>query len=80
VARLPLGQAPGWLAGGAHRQQGEFVLVLAPGGAPAPALDPERVLAALLEALAPSEAAKLAARITGAPRNQLYRRALELAK
>ena len=80
VARLPLGQAPGWLAGEAHRQQGEFVLVLAPGGEPAPALDPERVLAALLEALPPSEAAKLAARITGAPRNQLYRRALELAK
>jgi 16S rRNA (cytidine1402-2'-O)-methyltransferase len=80
VARLPLGQAPGWLAGGAHRQQGEFVLVLAPGGAPAPALDAERVLAALLGALSPSEAAKLAARITGAPRNQLYRRALELAK
>ena len=79
VARLPLGQAPGWLAG-AHRQQGEFVLVLAPGGAPAPALDAERVLAALLGALPPSEAAKLAARITGAPRNQLYRRALELAK
>jgi 16S rRNA (cytidine1402-2'-O)-methyltransferase len=80
VARLPLGQAPGWLAGDAHRQQGEFVLVLAPGGAPAPALDAEKVLAALLEALPPSEAAKLAARITGAPRNQLYRRALELAK
>jgi len=81
VARLPLGQSAAWLSGGAHRQQGEFVLVLAPGGASAaPALDPERVLAALLEALAPSEAAKLAARITGAPRNQLYRRALELAK
>lgn len=80
VARLSLGQAPGWLAGGAHRQQGEFVLVLAPGGPPAPALDPERVLAALLGALSPSEAAKLAARITGAPRNQLYRKALDLAK
>jgi 16S rRNA (cytidine1402-2'-O)-methyltransferase len=38
------------------------------------------VLRALLEALAPSEAAKLAARITGAPRQALYRRALELAK
>jgi 16S rRNA (cytidine1402-2'-O)-methyltransferase len=80
VARLTLGQAAAWLAGGAHRQQGEFVLVLAPGGLPAPAVDPEQVLAALLEALPPSEAAKLAARITGAPRNHLYRRALELAK
>lgn len=80
VARLALGQAPGWLAGQAHRQQGEFVLVLAPGGAPPPALDAERVLATLLEALPPSEAARLAARITGAPRNQLYRKALERAK
>jgi hypothetical protein len=31
----------------------------------------------LLEALAPSEAVRLAARITGAPRNLLYRKALE---
>jgi 16S rRNA (cytidine1402-2'-O)-methyltransferase len=89
VARLPLGQAAAWLAAGTHRQQGEFVLVLAPGEKrglspggvqAAPALDPDRVLATLLEALAPSEAAKLAARITGAPRNELYRKALERAK
>jgi len=89
VARLPLGQAAAWLAAGKHRQQGEFVLVLAPGekrglspgsAQAAPAADPDRVLAMLLEALAPSEAAKLAARITGAPRNELYRKALERAK
>ncbi|HZN86948.1 MAG TPA: 16S rRNA (cytidine(1402)-2'-O)-methyltransferase [Burkholderiales bacterium] len=81
IARLPLGQAAAWLAAGPHRQQGEFVLVLAPGAAAAPdALDAERVLGVLLEALPASEAAKLAARITGAPRNALYKRALELAK
>jgi 16S rRNA (cytidine1402-2'-O)-methyltransferase len=80
VARLALGQAPQWLAAQPHRQQGEFVLVLAPGGEQPSAVDPERVLDLLLEALPPSEAAKLAARITGAPRNQLYRRALERAK
>jgi 16S rRNA (cytidine1402-2'-O)-methyltransferase len=81
VARLPLGQASGWLAGQAHRQQGEFVLVLAPGGTqPGAALDAERVLGTLLEALPPGEAARLASRITGAPRNQLYRKALERAK
>jgi 16S rRNA (cytidine1402-2'-O)-methyltransferase len=80
VARLALGQAPQWLAGQPHRQQGEFVLVIAPGGVPPSAVDPDRVLDLLLEALPPSEAAKLAARITGAPRNQLYRRALERAK
>jgi len=38
------------------------------------------VLDALLEALAPSEAAKLAARITGLPKNLLYRKALARAK
>jgi 16S rRNA (cytidine1402-2'-O)-methyltransferase len=80
VARLALGQAPQWLAGQPHREQGEFVLVLAPGGEPPSTVDPERVLDLLLETLPPSEAAKLAARITGAPRNQLYRSALERAK
>jgi 16S rRNA (cytidine1402-2'-O)-methyltransferase len=80
VARLPLGQAAGWLAG-QHRQQGEFVLVLAPGKAePTATIDADRVLAILLEGLPPSEAAKLAARITGAPRNELYRKALGRAK
>jgi 16S rRNA (cytidine1402-2'-O)-methyltransferase len=81
VARLPLAAAPAWLEAGAYRQQGEFVLVLAPG---APARPDEqaaqRVLEALLEALPASEAAKLAARITGAPRNALYKRALERGK
>jgi 16S rRNA (cytidine1402-2'-O)-methyltransferase len=80
VVRLPLGQAAGWLAGD-HRQQGEFVLVLAPGeAAPTATIDADRVLAILLEGLPPSEAAKLAARITGAPRNELYRKALGRAK
>jgi 16S rRNA (cytidine1402-2'-O)-methyltransferase len=80
VARLPLGEARAWLDG-ANRQHGEFVLVLAP-GAPKPptALDADRVLDALLEALGPSEAAKLAARITGLPRRDLYRKALERQK
>ena len=81
VARLPLAEASAWLSAGPHRRQGEFVLVLAPGAAAAPdALDAERVLGVLLEALPASEAAKLAARITGAPRNALYKRALEFAK
>jgi 16S rRNA (cytidine1402-2'-O)-methyltransferase len=38
------------------------------------------VLDALLEALSPSDAARLAARITGAPRSSLYRKALERRK
>ena len=81
VARLPLGRAGAWLAGDEHRQQGEFVLVVAPGKAAAAAApDADRVLAILLESLAPSEAARLAARISGAPRNELYRKALARAK
>jgi 16S rRNA (cytidine1402-2'-O)-methyltransferase len=80
LARLPLGQAAGWLAAQPHREQGEFVLVLAPGAERPPAADAERVLGLLLESLSPSEAARLAARITGAPRNELYRKALQRAK
>jgi 16S rRNA (cytidine1402-2'-O)-methyltransferase len=81
VARLPLAQAAAWLSAGAHRQQGEFVLVLGAGTVAAPGRDEgERVLDILLASLPASEAAKLAARITGAPRNALYKLALERAK
>jgi 16S rRNA (cytidine1402-2'-O)-methyltransferase len=81
VARLPLGQASVWLDAQAHREQGEFVLVLGPAAAAAPALDEgDRALDALLEVLPPSEAARLAARISGVPRNALYRRALKRGK
>jgi 16S rRNA (cytidine1402-2'-O)-methyltransferase len=81
AARLPLGQACAWLGARAERGQGEFVLVLQPGGEPKQAsLDPEKVLDVLLEAVAPSEAARLAAKITGAPKNLLYRRAFQRVK
>lgn len=78
VVRLPLGEAAAWLSAGAHRRQGEFVLVLGPGEpAPADALaEGRRVLGLLLEDLPASAAAKLAARISGAPRRELYRLAL----
>ena len=82
VARLPLAEAAGWLGARPEREQGEFVLVLAPGEEKAAphTVDPDAVLDILLEALAPSEAAKLAARITGVPKNVLYRKALDRAK
>lgn len=80
VTRLPLGETARWLEA-PHRQQGEFVLVLAPGAdKPQDSVDAERVLDVLLEALAPSEAAKLAARITGVAKNVLYRKALAKGK
>jgi 16S rRNA (cytidine1402-2'-O)-methyltransferase len=79
IARFPLGEAQAWLEAQPHREQGEFVLVLAPGAEKRPAADTDaaRVLGLLLEALPASEAARLAARITGAPRNALYKMALE---
>ena len=81
VARLPLGEAARWLAKDPHRQQGEFVLVVGPGEPrPAQAIDARRVLKALAGAMPPSEAARLAARITGLPKSALYREALEYSK
>jgi 16S rRNA (cytidine1402-2'-O)-methyltransferase len=81
VARMPLGAAPGWLDARRERAQGEFVLVLAPGEErPRAAVDAERVLEVLLGSLPPSEAAKLAARITGQPKGGLYKRALKRTK
>lgn len=81
VARLPLGRAREWLAERRERAQGEFVLVLAAGAETREdGVDAERVLDVLLESLAPSEAAKLAAKITGQPKNALYRKAIERGK
>ena len=81
VARLRLGEAGAWLAADPHRGQGEFVIVVAAGaGKRAATLEAERVLDALLGALPPSDAAKVAARITGEPKAALYRRALDRSK
>ncbi len=79
VVRVKLGDAAAWLQAGPHRQQGEFVLVLGPAEKETadPLAEGERVLDALLDALPASEAARLAARISGAPRRALYRIALE---
>jgi len=79
VARMKLGDARAWLESGPHRQQGEFVLVLGPAKEEAadPLAEGERVLSVLLDSLPASEAARLAAKISGAPRNALYRMALE---
>jgi len=64
--------------------RGEITMVVE-GAPPAPVADGARVtldaaLAALLPELAPSKAAAVAAKLTGAKRNEAYSRALELAK
>src|SRR5258706_12524076 len=81
VARMTLGAAPGWLAAGPHRQQGEFVLVLGPGEAKRPErAQAERILGILLEHLPASEAAKLSSKITGVPKKDLYAIAVKRVK
>ena len=78
---MPLGAAPAWLDAHPHREQGEFVLVIAPAARrESSALDADLVLATLLEALGPSDAARLAARLTGQTRKTLYARAIELGE
>lgn len=71
-----------WVTARAEREKGEFVLVV--DGASAEldrqhiaCLAPEAVLELLLEELPVKQAARLAARLTGASRNALYRLALE---
>jgi 16S rRNA (cytidine1402-2'-O)-methyltransferase len=81
VARMRLAEAPAWLAAGPHRQQGEFVLVLGPGGEKPPELaEGERILGLLLEHLPASEAAKLTSKITGVPKKALYAIAVKRVK
>jgi 16S rRNA (cytidine1402-2'-O)-methyltransferase len=79
IAAMPLAEAPAWLAADANRERGEFVLLVS---APPPRegmdAESERVLVALLAELPVKQAAKLAAEITGQPKNALYARALEV--
>lgn len=81
IARMPLAEAPGWLAADANRGRGEFVLLVS-AAPPSEGLPPEaeRVLTLLLAELPVKQASKLAATITGTSKNALYQRALELNK
>jgi 16S rRNA (cytidine1402-2'-O)-methyltransferase len=62
--------------------RGEIVIMVhgAPAAAGRDAQEVERVLAVLCEELPPSRAAAVAARLTGAARNSLYARAMELSR
>lgn len=80
IARMPLSAAKDWVLSGAHRQQGEFVLVLGPRVAAESEDDGEadRILTVLLEDHSVSDAARITARLTGGSKNELYARALAI--
>ena len=78
IATTTCAALPAWLAQDAQRQRGEFALVLHPQEMHATAHDSERLLRLLLAELPLKSAVRLAADITGAPRNALYERALAL--
>ena len=80
IASVAAAQFPAWLAGNPQRTRGEFVLVLHPAAQAIPQDDGGRVLALLLAHLPLKTAVKLAADITGAPRNDLYETALSLKR
>jgi 16S rRNA (cytidine1402-2'-O)-methyltransferase len=80
IATLPASELTAWFAQDANRLRGEFALVLHPAPAVAEAGQDTRVLALLLAELPLKTAVKLAADITGAPRNALYDLALEMKK
>lgn len=80
IHQCSLGEAADWLRADADRQRGEFVLVLE--GAHSPKTDDEgweQVLATLLQDLPLAQAVKVACKLTGARKNAVYTRALQLA-
>jgi 16S rRNA (cytidine1402-2'-O)-methyltransferase len=74
-----LRDAEAWLQSDTNQQRGEFVLLVS-GATPQPGLSTETVstLSLLLEELPLKQAVQLAAKITGANRNELYQRALQI--
>lgn len=78
VAVMPANKLSAWLGDSAQRSKGEFALVLHPlTVAPSGLGEAERVLDLLLAELPTKSAVRLAAQISGAPRNTLYALALQ---
>jgi 16S rRNA (cytidine1402-2'-O)-methyltransferase len=78
VATVPCGELPAWLIADSQRTRGEFALVLHAAPEAPQGDEGLRVLAVLLKELPVKSAVKLAAEITGAPRNELYEAALRM--
>ena len=81
IATVPANAIGAWLAAESHRTQGEFAIVIHPRATEAKqTTEGQRVLLLLLPELPTKTAVKLAAEITGEPRNALYELALQLKK
>jgi 16S rRNA (cytidine1402-2'-O)-methyltransferase len=80
IATVPAQELTAWLAASPQRTRGEFALVLHAAAAQETPEDSTRVLQLLLAELPLKTAVKIAAEITGAPRNDLYETALKLKK
>ena len=80
IVSLPLREAPAWLGADPNHVRGEFVVIVHPPLAAAAAVDAEamRVLDVLAGELPPTLAAKLASKITGRSKAELYKMRLAL--
>lgn len=80
IHRCVLGAALDWLNGDPNNQRGEFVLLVSAALPQTTGMntDGERILSLLIHELPLKQAVQLAVQITGAGRNELYRRALEI--
>jgi 16S rRNA (cytidine1402-2'-O)-methyltransferase len=80
IVTLPLADAPAWLAADPNHVRGEFVVIVHPPAAAAAMVDAEamRVLDVLLGELPPTLAAKLASKISGRSKAELYKMTLAL--
>lgn len=83
IARMAIADLPDWLAADPNRRRGEFALLVFP--PPAASHDDvarplsevgRRAIAVLAEAMPPRQAARLAAKISGDPADDLYRQAV----
>jgi 16S rRNA (cytidine1402-2'-O)-methyltransferase len=80
IHRCDLNKASKWLAANAHRQKGEYAVLLE-GAIPdqnAELIEAQRVLKVLLQSCSVKQAANLAAQLTGQKKNALYQLALEM--
>ncbi|KAB8060289.1 MULTISPECIES: 16S rRNA (cytidine(1402)-2'-O)-methyltransferase [Janthinobacterium] len=80
IHRCPLSEAESWIRADAHREKGEFVVLLegATEAQDAEDVEAERILNILLAECSVKQAANLTAQITGRKKNALYERALQL--